>query len=289
MTPINRDSKGSVRYAAVAAAILFPTFYGCSGSQAPSAPTVSAPLAAVSAAPAGSTSAVSISWTCLTATGTPFSGVCGAMAPTSRLAAASMHAAASPFAPGGLTQAVSGSTVMLSWTPGAATPGEPVYSYIIEAGSASGLSNIVDNFDTGSSASTITVTGVGVGTYYVRMRARSTGGISVPSNEVVVTVLPGGATCSTLPGIPTDLLSLVTGGTVQLAWTVPVGSCTGAYTTYMLEVGSAPGLSNLANIATGAPSFSASGVPAGTYYVRVRSRNANGLSAPSNEIALVVR
>src|SRR5207253_2643524 len=121
------------------------------GSKSPTGPTLSQPAASVSTPPAGANGAVSVSFTCMTASGTPFSGVCGAahsMAASSGLGAASLHAAALPFGPGGLTQSVSGSTVTLSWTPGAATS-EPVYSYIIEAGTASGLSNIVDNFDTG--------------------------------------------------------------------------------------------------------------------------------------------
>ena len=35
-------------------------------------------------------------------------------------------------------------------------------------------------------------------------------------------------------------------------------------------------------------SFSASGVPAGTYYLRVRAQNSAGLGSPSNEIMLTV-
>ncbi len=284
---MDRESKRCVTFIVALAAVLLFTFYGCSASPAPGAPTVAEPGAGVSA-PGGGTAATSVTWTCLTASGTPFSGVCGAthaMAPSGRLAGASLRAAAIPFAPGGLTQSVTGSTVILSWTPGAAT-GDPVYSYIIEAGSASGLSDITDNFDTGSSQPTITVTGVGAGTYYVRVRARSTSGISVPSNEVVVVVVPAGATCNTFPSAPTGLASLVNGTTVQLAWAVPPDSC--RQTTYVLEAGSAPGLNNLANIATGAPSFSASGVSPGTYYVRVRARNVNGTSGPSNEVIVIV-
>jgi predicted phage tail protein len=57
----------------------------------------------------------------------------------------------------------------------------------------------------------------------------------------------------------------------------------------VLEAGSATGLSNLASVAIGpATTFSTSGVPAGSYFVRVRAVNAAGSSAVSNEVIVVV-
>jgi predicted phage tail protein len=63
-----------------------------------------------------------------------------------------------------------------------------------------------------------------------------------------------------------------------------------APTTYSIEAGTAPGLANVANFATGnsATTFSAVGVPNGTYYIRVRASNAAGASTPSNQVTLVV-
>ena len=87
------------------------------------------------------------------------------------------------------------------------------------------------------------------------------------------------------PLAPGNLTATVTGHTVTLSWSAPLGALLG----YRLEAGTAPGLSNVANTAIGlATSFSASAVPAGTYYVRIRAIAADGESLPSNEVTVVV-
>jgi hypothetical protein len=59
---------------------------------------------------------------------------------------------------------------------------------------------------------------------------------------------------------------------------------------YAIGAGSASGLSNLANLSTGSSttSFTATGVPAGTYYVRVASESSVGVSPTSNEVVVSV-
>ena len=170
--------------------------------------------------------------------------------------------ATAPVAPSGLTANVSGTTVTLIWT--APATGDPAASYLIEAGSAPGLSNLA-SLSTGNAGTTFSAGGVPVGQYYVRVRAANAAGSSPPSNEVVLQV-GGPVGCGPL-GTPT--LSVVTnsGGTVGFSWTIPSGSPTA----YILQAGSAPGLSNLANLdlRQASPTFSTSGVPPGTYYVRV--------------------
>lgn len=93
---------------------------------------------------------------------------------------------------------------------------------------------------------------------------------------------------ATAPSAPQNLTGSATGSSVALTWTAPASG--DPVTTYVIEAGSAPGLANLANFATGstATSFSASGVGAGTYYVRVRAQNGGGVGPASNEFTLVV-
>ena len=155
---------------------------------------------------------------------------------------------------------------------------------MIQAGSASGLSNLA-NSSTGSSSPTLTATAVSPGVYFVRVLAQNASGASAPSNEIVVTVAGG---CSLAPAVPTGLATAASGSTITLTWQTPAVGC--APTAYIIQAGSAPGLSNLANFSTGnaATSFSAGGVGAGSYYVRVLAANAAGSSGPSPDVLLVV-
>lgn len=205
-------------------------------------------------------------------------------APASRsLGTRGAIAAAAPLAPTGLVGSVSGATVMLSWTPPGS--GDAPSSYVVEAGSSSGLLNLA-NFDTASTAASLTADNVPPGTYFVRVRARNGGGTSAASNEVVLTVGGGASTCSGSPSAPTNFTASVNDLSVTLTWTAPAGAC--AATSYVLEAGSASGRSDLANFNTGtaATSFRADGVGPGTFFVRVRAVNANGASAVSNEVRL---
>jgi hypothetical protein len=57
-----------------------------------------------------------------------------------------------------------------------------------------------------------------------------------------------------------------------------------------VEAGSASGLSNLAQFATGSTAefIIVSGVPPGTYFVRVRAVSGSAIGGPSNEVVIVV-
>jgi predicted phage tail protein len=160
------------------------------------------------------------------------------------------------------------------------TRGGPATGYVVEAGSASGLTDIGSVPVTGRS---LTFSGVPPGFYFLRVRARGAGGVSAPSPEVMIVV--GGVPSP--PGAPNFNSHSVSGGTVTLNWVAPIF---GTATSYIIEAGSAPGLSNLAVANTGstATTISFAGVPSGTYYVRVRAVNALGASVVSNERTIIV-
>jgi glucose/arabinose dehydrogenase len=87
--------------------------------------------------------------------------------------------------PQNLSASVSGSTVVVSWSPpaGSAAPA----GYQLEAGSAPGLANLAV-FAAPSNPTTLTFPNVPSGTYFVRVRSLGGGAASAPSNEIVVTV-----------------------------------------------------------------------------------------------------
>jgi hypothetical protein len=71
---------------------------------------------------------------------------------------------------------------------------------------------------------------------------------------------------------------------VDLRWTASAGGY--QPTGYIVEAGSAPGLSDLATLPVGKVTRFVVTAPPGVYYVRVRAINARGPSASSNEIVV---
>jgi hypothetical protein len=269
------------------AALVFLSACGGGASRSPTAPSSGISVAQVpgTGAAGPSIGASSVSWSCFSrlggATGT--FGVSGCPAPRVTLRAlAGAAPLVAPAAPSGLSGTVTGSTVTLTWT--APVGGDAPSSYIVQAGSAPGLSDLA-SFDTGGTATSLAVLSVPGGTYYVRVRANNSAGASGPSNEFLL-VIAGAAPCGSLSA-PTGVSASVTGNTVVLSWSTPAGC---APTNYIIQAGSAPGLSNLANFSTGsaATSFTATGVGAGTYYLRLISAAGGAVSAPSTEVAFAV-
>ncbi len=175
-----------------------------------------------------------------------------------------------PGPPRHLSAVVSGSAVSLQWD--VADSGGPPTAYTIETGSTPGAANLAILETTG------TATGFSTqapsGNYYVRVKARNRVGVSPASNEVLVTV----GNCAP----PAGLTAVVTGRTVALGWA-------GTSASYLVQAGSGPGLSDLAQIvvATTSPVFAS--VPPGDYFVRVRGNSPCGLTPPSNEVVVQVR
>ena len=192
--------------------------------------------------------------------------------------AARVVASGSPDAtgpPSGLTIAVDGSNVTLSWT---SPPGVAPTTFQIEAGSAPGMSD-------DAVVSTVTprlVGRLGRGPYYVRARALNGGAISAPSNEVSAPGATG--VCTAAPGTPILLPASIAGGVVTLSWLPAAGE---AANRYRLDVVPSTG-GQVALLTPGAGTSMTAPGTTGTYAVRATALNACGASATSNEVSFVM-
>lgn len=183
-----------------------------------------------------------------------------------------------PEAPIGLTPGLSGDRLTLTWLP--ASRGPVPTSYLLEVGSAVGLANIAVLPVAGP---LFQFTGVPPGFYYVRVRAVAGGVVGPPSRDELMVA----GTVPAPPGEPGSLTSRVAGNVVTLSWFQPTF---GPVTSYVLEAGTASGLSNIAVFNTGNASTAlvVPGVPPGKYFLRLRAVNAQGVSLASIEHVLVV-
>jgi hypothetical protein len=102
--------------------------------------------------------------------------------------------------------------------------------------------------------------------------------------DALVSVSTG---CTGPPGAPVRLQTRAApAGHVSLIWS----GAPGGPEAYVLHGGSAPAATDVtqANLGDTATRFDATRVPRGTYYLRVRGRNACGVGAASNEVVAVV-
>jgi hypothetical protein len=172
----------------------------------------------------------------------------------------------------------SGLTLTVSWDAVAGA------SYILEAGSGPGLSNLYN----GSVGTSTSITApVPAGTYYLRVRATNAFGTSAPSSEVVINVGTSGTPSPGCLAPPSGLTLSVTGNILTIQWSAVAGA-----TGYALEVGSGPSLANVLTANLGAVTsqqFNIAGAPGALYYLRVRAQGACGTSAASNDALLDLR
>ncbi|MFN7976536.1 MAG: PQQ-dependent sugar dehydrogenase [Vicinamibacterales bacterium] len=177
-----------------------------------------------------------------------------------------------PPVPQGFAGQTGGVFVNIAWQPSFAATG-----YVIDVGTSSGV--------TQASAPVGNVTfyqaPVPPGVYFTRVRAVNACGSSAPSSEVVLT-----AACSPSAVVPASFTINKVGGIATMIWQPALGA-----TSYRLRVGTAPGASNVLDTDLGLVSsltVPLSGVPAGTYYLRVVAASACGIGSPSNEVVLAV-
>ncbi len=90
------------------------------------------------------------------------------------------------------------------------------------------------------------------------------------------------------PGPPTDPHTITNGSQVAIEWGPPLHGADPRF--YVIDVGASPGTSAIASgFPVGADTFfDASGVPPGTYYVRIRAVSAGGVGPASDDVELVV-
>lgn len=109
-----------------------------------------------------------------------------------------------------------------------------------------------------------------------------------PDDIAGVQALYGAAAPPAAPGPPTNLTVSSAGSSINLNWRPPTSGS--AVLSYTIEAGSSPGAANLATFSTGSAgtTYSANDVGNGVYYMRVRATGANGVSAASNEVTVIV-
>jgi hypothetical protein len=191
-----------------------------------------------------------------------------------------------PPAPTGLRSQVSGRNVTLSWNAAADLPdamaADPATSYVLQVGTASGRSDLF----TGNVGGVTAVTGSGLSPnlYYWRVVGVNSFGQSAASAEAQFTIGGAGGPC-TFPSAPRNFRGSVSGTRVTLRWD---GPATGDASAFIIEAGSALGLKNLYEANIGNATELSVNAPDGTYYVRVRAVNSCGVSAPSQDIVIVV-
>jgi hypothetical protein len=190
-----------------------------------------------------------------------------------------------PTAPCCLTISVNGSSALFTWYYSLFSGATPT-TYVIQASSTPHGPADLANFATGNSLTSFSASGIPPGTYFIRILAANSAGVGPPSSEVTL-VVTGPAPCSVSPSAPTNLVPFVQGSTVTLGWSPSVG----LVTSYSIDVGSSSGLADLGSYDTGRTNATVvfSGVPSGTFYVRVRGKNACGTSGASNEVVVTVR
>jgi hypothetical protein len=88
------------------------------------------------------------------------------------------------------------------------------------------------------------------------------------------------------PEPPQNLSAAVEGNTVTLTWQAPASGSTPL--AYLIEAALSPGGASIAAFLVLDTSLVRTGVPNGVYYLRVRSGNAEGVSAASTEVVVLV-
>ncbi|WP_291987644.1 Ig-like domain-containing protein [Luteitalea sp.] len=165
---------------------------------------------------------------------------------------------------------ISGNTVSMAWT--LPTSGPDVIALQLEGGPTPG--SVIGALPLGATPA-VTVA-LPTGSFFIRLRSITASGVSSPSNEIVANV-----NVPVAPSAPSNLLGLVNGSALALAWTPTFGG--GAPSNAVLDV-TGPVVASLPLGPT--ETFTYPAVPPGTYTFSVRQTNAAGSSGGSNAVTL---
>jgi len=189
---------------------------------------------------------------------------------------------APPSAPAAPQTQVIGSTVVLSWDPVSvdvnAVP-TTVDGYGVHVRSATGRIPPLFVF-VGNTTSVRAL--AAPDTYFWNALALNNAGASPPSSEQSFSV---SGSCGPT-GEPQNFRFSLSGREVTLNWAPPVAGA-GPFT-YVVEAGSAPGLTDLATLPVAGATTLTVQAPPGTYHVRIRSQSPCGITPPSDERMIVV-
>lgn len=167
--------------------------------------------------------------------------------------------------------------IEFSWNP--PTQGGVPTSYVLEAGRSPGTT-----FTSLPIAGTsIVVPSVPPGSYFLRVRGVNAAGSGPVTNDVTLRVVAGSVA---LADPPAGIQPVVVDGNLALTWGAPLRGP--VPTSFVLEVGTAFGKSDIAVLPVSAKLFRFSGVPPGVYFLRLRSAVGAALGAPSNDVMMVV-
>jgi hypothetical protein len=169
--------------------------------------------------------------------------------------------------------ALSGNTVTFRFTP--STLGPPATGFVLEGGLNPG--EVLASIPTGSALPIYSVLAPN-GSFYVRMIATRGTERSAPSNEIRVHV-----NVAVAPSAPDLFTSAVNGSSLLLSWRNTFGG--GAATGLALDVTGAYTLTVPLGLAE---SFAVTGVPPGSYTLRLRALNAGGSSPATSPVTFAI-
>ena len=171
-----------------------------------------------------------------------------------------------PGVPVGFTAAVIGSDVVFTWS--APVAGGAASAYVLQAGTPFNLSNLA-TVNVGNVLTYSVPNVVGLlppGTYFARLVAVNGTGAGDASDEAVFTL-------GNFPGVPTPNDPVIDGNAVTLSWNPPAGGL--PVTSYRIEGqhNDFRALGPAATVDSNTTSYTATGLPNGSFYWRVRAFN----------------